>query len=42
MMSPLLNMMTIIKNQDHLTMEERLKVNYDHPHAFDNELLVAH
>lgn len=30
------------KNQDHLTMEERLKVNYDHPHAFDNELLVAH
>ncbi|WP_044642060.1 uridine kinase [Risungbinella massiliensis] len=28
------------KNQDHLPMEERLKTNYDHPFAFDNELLV--
>lgn len=28
------------KNQDHLPMEERLKTNYDHPFAFDNEFLV--
>ncbi|STY75377.1 Uridine kinase [Macrococcoides caseolyticum] len=28
------------KNQDHLTFEERLKTNYDHPFAFDNELLI--
>lgn len=27
------------KNQDHLTMEERIKTNYDHPDAFDNDLL---
>lgn len=27
--------------QDHLTMEERLKTNYDHPFAFDNEYLVS-
>ena len=30
------------KNQDHLTMEERVKTNYDHPLAFDHELLMAH
>ncbi|GAF22791.1 uridine kinase [Bacillus sp. JCM 19047] len=30
------------KNQDHLAFEERLKTNYDHPLAFDNELLYAH
>ena len=30
------------KNQDHLTMEERIKTNYDHPDAFDNELLCTH
>lgn len=29
------------KNQDHLTFEERLKTNYDHPFAFDGDLLVA-
>lgn len=29
------------KNQDHLTMEERIKTNYDHPDAFDNELLCT-
>ncbi len=28
------------KSQSHLTMEERLKTNYDHPFAFDNDLLV--
>lgn len=28
------------KNQDHLTFEERLKTNYDHPLAFDNDLLI--
>lgn len=28
--------------QDHLPMEEREKVNYDHPLAFEHELLVEH
>ena len=27
---------------EHLTFEERTKINYDHPDAFDNELLVQH
>ncbi|NLV89488.1 MAG: uridine kinase [Tissierellia bacterium] len=30
------------KDQSHLTFEERTKTNYDHPLAFDNELLVQH
>jgi uridine kinase len=30
------------KDQRHLTMAERLKVNYDHPLAFDNDLLAHH
>lgn len=30
------------KDQSHLTFEERLKTNYDHPHAFDNDLLIEH
>lgn len=30
------------KDQSTLTMEERVKTNYDHPHAFDTELLVEH
>lgn len=30
------------KDQSHLTFEERLKTNYDHPLAFDNDLLVQH
>ncbi|MBS4194770.1 uridine kinase [Lederbergia citri] len=30
------------KDQGHLPMEERLKTNYDHPLAFDNELLYKH
>ncbi len=28
------------KDQSHKTLEERAKTNYDHPFAFDNELLV--
>lgn len=28
------------KNQSHMTMEERKKINYDHPLAFDTDLLV--
>ena len=30
------------KCQDHLTMEERVKTNYDHPYAFDTDLLIYH
>lgn len=30
------------KDQTHLDMSERLKTNYDHPFAFDNDLLVKH
>lgn len=30
------------KDQSHLTMEERVKTNYDHPFAFDNDLLIEH
>ncbi|MCJ8006916.1 uridine kinase [Lederbergia wuyishanensis] len=30
------------KDQGHLPMEERLQTNYDHPLAFDNELLYNH
>ena len=30
------------KDQSHLTFEERLKTNYDHPFAFDNDLLIEH
>lgn len=30
------------KDQSHLTFEERVKTNYDHPFAFDNELLIKH
>lgn len=29
-------------DQKEMTMEERLKVNYDHPFAFDNDLLAQH
>ena len=28
------------KNQSHLSYEERVNTNYDHPFAFDNDLLV--
>ena len=30
------------KDQSHLLMEERVKTNYDHPSAFDTDLLVEH
>ncbi|TKB57500.1 uridine kinase [Ferrimonas aestuarii] len=30
------------KDQGHLSMEERVKTNYDHPNALDHELLVEH
>ncbi len=29
-------------DQSEMTMEERLKTNYDHPFAFDNDLLIEH
>lgn len=29
------------KDQSHLTYEERVKTNYDHPMAFDTELLIS-
>lgn len=30
------------KSFEHLSYEERAKINYDHPQAFDNELLISH
>ncbi|MBP3401794.1 MAG: uridine kinase [Clostridia bacterium] len=30
------------KSQDSIPMDERVKTNYDHPHAFDTELLLSH
>ncbi|MEC5342077.1 uridine kinase [Brenneria populi] len=30
------------KDQSHLTMEERVKTNYDHPSAMDHSLLLTH
>ncbi len=30
------------KDQSELSFEERIKTNYDHPDAFDTELLLAH
>jgi uridine kinase len=30
------------KDQSHIPMEQRLQTNYDHPLAFDNELLIEH
>src|SRR5699024_2517106 len=30
------------KDQGHLSFEERLQTNYDHPLAFDNDLLMDH
>ena len=30
------------KDQSHLTMEQRVLTNYDHPNSLDNELLVSH
>ena len=30
------------KDQSHMTFEERIKTNYDHPNAFDHELMIEH
>ena len=30
------------KDQSHLSFEERCKTNYDHPFAFDTDLLIEH
>lgn len=30
------------KAQDHLSYDDRVKTNYDHPFAFDNSLLISH
>ncbi|MGG7144937.1 uridine kinase [Clostridium nigeriense] len=30
------------KDQSNLSMDERVKTNYDHPKAFDNDLLINH
>ncbi len=30
------------KDQNHLSFEERSKLNYDHPEAFDHDLLIQH
>lgn len=30
------------KDQSHLTLEERQGTNYDHPYAFDTDLLIKH
>lgn len=30
------------RDQSHLTMDERIQTNYDHPDAFDHELLSEH
>ena len=30
------------KRHDHLTLEERAKLNYDHPNAFDTDLMLRH
>ena len=30
------------KAQNSLTLEERAKLNYDHPYAFDTDLLIKH
>lgn len=30
------------KNRPELTFEERTKINYDHPNAFDTDLLIEH
>ena len=30
------------RDQDHLTYEERTKINYDHPDSLENELMIEH
>ena len=41
-LSLLLNRIIIIKTNLILEFEERLKTNYDHPLAFDTDLLIHH
>ncbi|MBQ8177738.1 MAG: uridine kinase [Clostridia bacterium] len=38
----LVSMDCYYKDNRHLPFEERAKINYDHPDAFDTELLIAH
>lgn len=38
----LISMDSYYKNNSHLPYEERVKTNYDHPSAFDSDLLVSH
>ena len=37
----ILRMDDYYKDQTHLSMEERVLTNYDHPFAFDNDLLIS-
>ena len=37
-----LDMDAYYRNFEHLTLDERRKVNWDHPDAFDMDLLVTH
>lgn len=30
------------KAHDELTLEERAKLNYDHPHSFDTDMMIEH
>lgn len=30
------------KDQSHMKLEDRVNTNYDHPHAFDTDLLIEH
>lgn len=38
----IINQDSYYKDQGHLLMEERRKINYDHPFAFDNDFLIEH
>ena len=38
----LISMDSYYKNNAHLPFEERIKTNYDHPNAFDVDLLISH
>ncbi|MBQ7407888.1 MAG: uridine kinase [Clostridia bacterium] len=38
----LFSMDNYYKSNSHLSYEQRVKINYDHPNAFDKELLLSH
>lgn len=38
----LVSMDCYYKDNKHLPFEERVKINYDHPNAFDTDLLISH